>query len=134
MKSKFLYLTKKRAIALFFVSQIFPFLMISNIESLLKKVGLWLGFEIIIIGLIFLWQLKPIKDFDEREKSIVLKWKGRIIDHGLGVFIIPLVTVCLYHEIKAWTLYCIAAAPAYLVFIIYHILMKKELGYFFYES
>ncbi len=134
MNSKFIYLTKKRATSLFLVLQIFPFLMVASHISTLKKIGLWIGFEIVIIGLIFLWQLKPIKEFDEREKSIVLKWKGRIIDHGLGVFIIPLVTVCIYPEIEAWTLYCIAAGPAYIVLIIYHILMKKELGLFFCES
>ncbi len=134
MTSKFIYLTKKRAISIFLLLQLFPILIIADHISFFKKIGLWLGFEVVIIGLIFLWQLKPVKEFDEREKSIVLKWKGRIIDHGLSVFMIPLITICMYPDTEAWTLYYITAIPAYIVFTIYHILMKRELGYFFYES
>jgi hypothetical protein len=99
----------------------------------LGQIAVWLIFEIIIIGLVFIWELKPIEEFDEREKSIILKWKGRIVDHGLAIFIIPLITVCITPQIEAWTLYCIAALPAYIVFITYTILMKRELGYYFSE-
>jgi hypothetical protein len=133
MNSNFIYLTKKKAILLFLAFQLIPFFLIKP-DGLLKTFSLWLGFEIIILGMIFIWQLKPMSEFDEREKSILLKWKGRIIDHGLSVFMIPLFTVCLMPEIEAWTLYCVAALPAYLVFTLYHILMKRELGYYFSES
>ena len=133
MNSKFIYLTKKRAIILFTLFQVVPFFIITGYKSLLNKTLLWLGFEIVILGVIFLWQLKPIEEFDEREKSIVLKWKGRIIDHGLTVLMIPLITVCIKPDIQAWSLYIVAAVPGYIVFTIYHILMKRELGYFFSE-
>jgi hypothetical protein len=132
MNSNFIYLTKKRALFLFLCFQLIPYFLIES-KDLLITIALWVGFEIVILGMLFLWELKPIEEFDEREKAIILKWKGRIIDHGLTVFFIPLVVVCIKPEIEAWGLYCIAALPAYIVFTTYHILMKRELGYYFFE-
>ena len=79
MRSKFIYPTKRNVLLGFIAAQIFPVLVLGYAESL-TYLKLWLVFEFAILGALCLWQVKPISEFDEREKSIVLKWKGYLID------------------------------------------------------
>lgn len=134
MKSQFIYLTKKRALILFIILQVLPLYQITSQSAPLLKIAMFLGYELVIVGLIAIWQLKPIEQFDEREKSVILKWKGRIIDHGSVTLLIPLSILSLYPEMQAWTLYSLAAIPMFIVYVCYHLLMKKELGQYFAES
>lgn len=134
MNSQFIYLTRKRALVLFIILQVLPLYFGVSKDTLHWKITLWLGWELLIVGLLAIWQPKPIEQFDEREKSVILKWKGRIIDHGSVTLLIPLSILCLYPEVQAWTLYSFAAIPIFIVYVFYHLLMKKELGQFFAES
>lgn len=117
----------------FIVSQLFPISVLGFIGKLSYPL-LWISFELVIIGALLIWEIKPIHELDERELTITLKWKSRMIDYGSSVFLIPLVTVCLKPEIEAWFLYCIAAIPAYIAFVFCSVMAKIELGYFFIEE
>jgi hypothetical protein len=132
MKSKFIYPTKRNVFIGFLVGQALPILTLGYAKNY-GSIKLWIAFELVILSGLCLWQIKPISEFDEREKDIVFKWKGYLVNYGLNVLIIPLVAVCVRPEIQAWSLYLLAAVPAYIVYVFCAMMSKKELGYFFYK-
>lgn len=133
MKSNFIYPTKKNVLIGFLTFQLFPILVLAYTDGL-SNLKLWFGFELVIIGALILWRLKPNTELDEREKNIDLKWKGRLIDYGANVFFIPIIALALKPEIEAWTLYLITSIPAYMIYVLCSLLAKKEIGYYFYRK
>ncbi len=130
MNSVFFYPTKKNVFIGFCISQLLPLLVLWSVNSTGDIVG-WLQFELIIIGCLCMWQLKPMKEFDERERDITLKWKSRMLDFGSSLILIPIVLLSINPGIEGWTLYSLSAIPVFVLFIFCSLMAKKEFGYFF---
>jgi hypothetical protein len=133
MKSFFIYPTRKNMIIVFILAQIFPILVMAT-SPRPASLGLLLLCEILPIIAVLGWRLKPSTEFDEREKDISLKWKGRTLDWGSAMIIIPLIVLALYPEIEAWYIFIIGASPLAFITITCAVMEKLEMGSFFYEE
>lgn len=130
MKSKFIYPTLKNTIFVFLAAQTFPFAILGYTQNY-TSLKLWLAFELIILGMLCLWEVKPLEELDERERNITLKWKANLVDYSLVILLIPLITICLRPDIEAWTLYSISVIPLYILYVFSALMVKKDFGYFF---
>lgn len=130
MKNKFFYPTKKNVLIGFILGQLFPIIFL-GINDKYGAFLEWIQFELVIIGCLSLWQLKPIEDLDNKEKEVILKWKSRTLDLGSSLILIPMIALSLKPEIEGWSLFNMTAIPMFLVFIFCSLMAKKEFGYFF---
>jgi len=133
MKDVYFYPTKRNTLIGFLVAQLLPLIFLGLGNKYTDVVG-WLQFELVIMGCISLWQVKPVSQLDEREKNITLKWKSCILDYGSSLILIPIVVLCLRPEISGWNLFNLSAVPVFIVFVACSMLTKRELGYYFYEG
>tara|TARA_R110000868_G_scaffold117600_12_gene312406 strand:+ start:24359 stop:24775 length:417 start_codon:yes stop_codon:yes gene_type:complete len=133
MLFKFIHPTPKNMSIAFIVAQLFP-LLVLGLNQKLGHVSGWVQFELVIIGALCLWEVKPTTDLDEREIEIQLRWKGRMLEAVSSLVIIPIVILSFKPEISGWTLFIITGVPMYTAFVICTLLLKKELGYFFYSK
>ncbi|MCP4912775.1 MAG: hypothetical protein GY909_06625 [Oligoflexia bacterium] len=133
IKSKFLYPTKRNVLIGFILSQLLPLIVLSTVGKLGQWTN-WIYFELIIIGNLILWRTKPDDEFDEREIGIVNKWKSRMLDYSSTFILLPIIVLSFKPEIPGWDLFSWSAVPVYIVFVLFSLLAKKELGYFFYEK
>ena len=130
MKNKFIYPTRKNVAIGFVICQLLP-LIVLGINSKFGDLISWLQFELVIIGCLSLWQLKPINELDEREKEVTLRWKSRTLDYSASLIIIPLMVISFKPEIAAWTLFNITAIPIFIVFVFCSLMAKRDFGYYF---
>ncbi|MBH48336.1 MAG: hypothetical protein CME71_09235 [Halobacteriovorax sp.] len=131
MLFKFIHPTPKSMIIAFFIAQLFPLLVLGLNQKLGYFIG-WLQFELVILGALCLWEVKPTTELDERETEIMLRWKGRMLEVVSSLVIIPIIILSFKPEISGWTLFILTGVPMYVAFIVCTLLLKKELGYFFY--
>ncbi len=133
MKSKFLYPTKRNVVVGFIFGQLLPIIFLGISNKYGDILG-WIQFELVIIGCLSLWQLKPIDELDEREKEVTIKWKSRTLDYGATLILIPIIALSFKPGIDGWSLFNMTAIPVFLVFIFCSIMPKKEFGYYFVEK
>lgn len=132
MKSKFLYPTRRNSLVGLLLAQLFPIIVLGA-SSKYNRLSLWVAFELVILGAIIMWRLKPDTELDEREKEITLKWKSRLLDYGSSIVLLPLTVLSFQPEISGWNLMILTGIPAYLVYVLFSLMAKKEIGYFFYQ-
>lgn len=133
MKSKFLYPTKRNVLFGFVLGQLLPIIFL-GLNGKYGYVSYWFLYELVIIGCLSLWQLKPIEELDEREKDVTLKWKSRTLDYGASLILIPIITLSVKPEIEGWSLFNLTAIPVFLVFTFCSLMIKREIGYYFIDE
>lgn len=133
MKSKFLYPTKRNVLIGFVLGQLLPIIFLGINGKYGDLLG-WFQFEIVVIGCLSLWQLKPLEELDEREKEVTLKWKSRTLDYGSSLILIPIIALSIKPEIEGWSLFNMTAVPVFLVFIFCSLMAKREFGYYFIDE
>lgn len=133
MKNRYIYPTKKNMLRLFFVSQLLPCSVQFGAQRLFNLTE-WLQFELVLLGCLSLWQLKPFNEMDEREKSVTYKWKSRMLDYTSTMILIPIICLSLNPGIEGWNVFIITALPIFSCYVLLTIFYKNEFGYFFTET
>ena len=133
MKTKFFYPTKRNVFIAVVFGQLLPLIFLGINNNYGDILG-WIQFELVVLGCLSLWQIKPIRELDEREKEITLKWKSRTLDYGASLILIPIIALSVKPSIEGWTLYNITAVPVFIIFIVCSMMAKKEFGYYFFEE
>ena len=133
MKNPFIYPSKKNIVILFILFQSFPYLSLRNIGKL-SSLSTWFYFEVVIIACLFLWELKPEKEFDERELAVRYKWKSHMLDYGSSMIIIPISLWALNPAIEGLGLLMSYIIPNFLILLYCTYRLKKETGYFLVEK
>lgn len=128
MKLNFIYPTLKNSLTLFIGFQTIPlFFFFQKNMTFLS----WLLLEIIGLGILLLWPLKPIAEMDEREIAVELKWKSRMFESMAVCVFIPVFILLMKPETKGWLILNSLTFPAFALLVILSVLKRKELGSFF---
>lgn len=131
MKNKFIYPTKKNMLIIWFLLQILVgLLFILNSFSWLKLLSL----QFVVLGIICVWEYKPVQEFDERELALELKWKNRMFEATAYCMAFPLMALALNPALEGWKVFSSFAVPMFSTMVVLSALMKLELGSFFYPT
>jgi hypothetical protein len=128
--NKFFYPTKKNVLIGFLFAQAFPIILLAYVGKLSNVFG-WLAIEAVIVASLCMWRLKPDSELDERELLITLKWKSRMLDFTSALFILPIAVMSFYPEILSWYVSMIIGFPVFFILVLFSLLAKREIGYFF---
>lgn len=133
MLLKFIHPTKKNVLIGFVLCQLFPILVL-GLNQKIDRLDAWVQFELVILGALCLWEVKPVSQLDERELTVLLKWKGRMLEIISSMALIPIIVLSLKPETTGWNLFIISSIPVYTAFVVCTLLLKRELGYFFFHE
>lgn len=131
MNNKFFYPTKRNVLLTAIAVQAFPIGIILSGGKGFNKPLHWLLFELLLISILVMWEIKPNSKFDEREKNILQKWKSRTLDTCSWMVIIPILVLCFNPAISGWNLYIVACLPVLIAHVFCSFMMKHEFGYYF---
>ncbi len=104
--------------------------LVTSSEHFIRSV---IAFEFVILGSICLWQFKPRSEMDERELQIELKWKDRMLEFTYPCILLPIVTLSIYPATDGWRVLMLFGIPVFIIFCVLSVLLKRDLGGFFYR-
>jgi hypothetical protein len=132
MKNFFIYPTQRNSLVLFVLFQFLPILtfIFTGAEANFLN---WLKFELVILGTLAIWRIKPIDEMSEKERFIELKWKNRMLEFSLPMVLIPITWLSVAPEASGWEVINSFTIPVFTVLVIFSLLMKKEMGGLFYR-
>ena len=127
--NKYIYPTKKNMFIAFVLAQAWPI-----IQGAITGYNwvLWIGFEMVILGMLAVWEHKPTRELDERELKITNKWRARVMNSMWYCGLFPMTVLCFKPDIWGWWVYIMFSVPMFIVFSVMSFLMKRELGGFFF--
>ena len=132
MKNIFIYPTRKNIFYMFIFWQFLPVLIHLGAGGIN-----WLTLvcsELVILGILCQWRLKPTRDMDEREIAIELKWKNRMFDLSYTMILIPMAILAVRPETQGWNVINSFVVPSFMVNTVLSLGLKRELGGFFYTT